>query len=300
MWASVSPLALATIPSRMVTADTEPVSVASRVPWFAEHKPDFRPSWVVEEGNAILAWLSFSSFYGRPAYAKTAELSIYVHEDHRNRGLGSYLLPPRDGGGAGRHGRSSGQRPARARRGAGRSRRCRGHRRPHRAVARSEHRRGHCRSPAAETASAYRDYLDATRFPRTARGRRPRVDRDLGDLRGCVRRPVSRPELPGRPAIGGTLRRRLRAAHGAQRLRGRRREHGPPLCASRGRRARPIAGTPESVADQILAFRDEVGEFGTLLYTGHDWADPALAKRSMELMANEVWPRVYSEGDPCA
>jgi alkanesulfonate monooxygenase SsuD/methylene tetrahydromethanopterin reductase-like flavin-dependent oxidoreductase (luciferase family) len=53
-----------------------------------------------------------------------------------------------------------------------------------------------------------------------------------------------------------------------------------------------IAGTPESVADQILEFRNEVGAFGTLLYTGHDWADPALARRSMELMANEVLPRI--------
>ena len=33
-----------------------------------------------------------------------------------------------------------------------------------------------------------------------------------------------------------------------------------------------IAGTPQSVADQILAFRHDVGAFGTLLYTGHDWA----------------------------
>jgi alkanesulfonate monooxygenase SsuD/methylene tetrahydromethanopterin reductase-like flavin-dependent oxidoreductase (luciferase family) len=53
-----------------------------------------------------------------------------------------------------------------------------------------------------------------------------------------------------------------------------------------------IAGTPQSVADQILAFREEVGAFGTLLYTGHDWVDPALARRSMELMANEVRPRI--------
>jgi alkanesulfonate monooxygenase SsuD/methylene tetrahydromethanopterin reductase-like flavin-dependent oxidoreductase (luciferase family) len=53
-----------------------------------------------------------------------------------------------------------------------------------------------------------------------------------------------------------------------------------------------IAGTPESVAEQILAFRREVGEFGTLLYTGHDWVEPALARRSMELMAREVIPRV--------
>lgn len=53
-----------------------------------------------------------------------------------------------------------------------------------------------------------------------------------------------------------------------------------------------IAGSPEGVADQILAFRKEVGAFGTLLYTGHDWADPALARRSMELTAKEVWPRI--------
>jgi alkanesulfonate monooxygenase SsuD/methylene tetrahydromethanopterin reductase-like flavin-dependent oxidoreductase (luciferase family) len=53
-----------------------------------------------------------------------------------------------------------------------------------------------------------------------------------------------------------------------------------------------IAGTPESVANQILSFRTEVGAFGTLLYTGHDWAEPALARRSMELMVNEVWPRI--------
>lgn len=55
-----------------------------------------------------------------------------------------------------------------------------------------------------------------------------------------------------------------------------------------------IAGTPESVAEQIRAFREEVGEFGTLLYTGHDWTDPVLACRSMELMASEVLPRLES------
>jgi alkanesulfonate monooxygenase SsuD/methylene tetrahydromethanopterin reductase-like flavin-dependent oxidoreductase (luciferase family) len=53
-----------------------------------------------------------------------------------------------------------------------------------------------------------------------------------------------------------------------------------------------IAGTVESVVEQILHFRDEVGPFGTLLYTGHDWADQRLARRSMELMATEVMPRV--------
>jgi alkanesulfonate monooxygenase SsuD/methylene tetrahydromethanopterin reductase-like flavin-dependent oxidoreductase (luciferase family) len=58
-----------------------------------------------------------------------------------------------------------------------------------------------------------------------------------------------------------------------------------------------IAGTPESVAEQILAFRRSVGAFGTLLYTGHDWSDPALARRSMELMAREVIPRINRAPD---
>jgi alkanesulfonate monooxygenase SsuD/methylene tetrahydromethanopterin reductase-like flavin-dependent oxidoreductase (luciferase family) len=53
-----------------------------------------------------------------------------------------------------------------------------------------------------------------------------------------------------------------------------------------------IAGTVNSVVDQILAFREEIGPFGTLVYTGHDWRDAALGKRSMQLMAEEVMPRV--------
>ena len=53
-----------------------------------------------------------------------------------------------------------------------------------------------------------------------------------------------------------------------------------------------IHGTPKQVAEQILAFRDEVGPFGTLLYAGHDWVDPGLAKASMRLMADDVMPAV--------
>jgi alkanesulfonate monooxygenase SsuD/methylene tetrahydromethanopterin reductase-like flavin-dependent oxidoreductase (luciferase family) len=53
-----------------------------------------------------------------------------------------------------------------------------------------------------------------------------------------------------------------------------------------------IYGTPESVADQLLAFQDEVGPFGTLLYAGKDWKDPELGRQSMILMAEKVMPRV--------
>jgi alkanesulfonate monooxygenase SsuD/methylene tetrahydromethanopterin reductase-like flavin-dependent oxidoreductase (luciferase family) len=53
-----------------------------------------------------------------------------------------------------------------------------------------------------------------------------------------------------------------------------------------------ICGSVNSVVDQLLAFRETAGDFGTLLYCGHDWADPALARRSMELMAEKVMPAV--------
>jgi alkanesulfonate monooxygenase SsuD/methylene tetrahydromethanopterin reductase-like flavin-dependent oxidoreductase (luciferase family) len=53
-----------------------------------------------------------------------------------------------------------------------------------------------------------------------------------------------------------------------------------------------IAGTVNNVVDQILAFREKTGDFGTLVYACHDWIDPALGKRSMELMAEKVMPAV--------
>jgi phosphinothricin acetyltransferase len=82
-----------TIPSRMVTADTEPVSVYSREKWFDEHNPSKRPLWVVEnESNEIIGWVSFQSFYGRPAYSATVEISIYLETKQRGKGLGKRIL----------------------------------------------------------------------------------------------------------------------------------------------------------------------------------------------------------------
>lgn len=53
-----------------------------------------------------------------------------------------------------------------------------------------------------------------------------------------------------------------------------------------------LAGTVDSVVEQILAFREQVGDFGNLVYAGHDWMEPALSKQSMELFATQVMPRV--------
>ncbi len=53
-----------------------------------------------------------------------------------------------------------------------------------------------------------------------------------------------------------------------------------------------IRGGVGRVVEEILKLREQAGPFGTLLYCGHDWADERLSRRSMELMAQEVMPRV--------
>jgi alkanesulfonate monooxygenase SsuD/methylene tetrahydromethanopterin reductase-like flavin-dependent oxidoreductase (luciferase family) len=53
-----------------------------------------------------------------------------------------------------------------------------------------------------------------------------------------------------------------------------------------------ITGTAGSVVEQILALREKTGDFGELVYAGLDWVDPELARRSMQLMATEVMPKV--------
>jgi phosphinothricin acetyltransferase len=81
-----------TVAGRMVTADTEPVSVESRSAWFREHDPSFRPLWMMREEDNDIGWISFQSFYGRPAYNATAEISIYLDQTYRGKGYGLFGL----------------------------------------------------------------------------------------------------------------------------------------------------------------------------------------------------------------
>lgn len=82
-----------TILSRMVTADTEPVTVIEKLAWFNEHNEQTRPLWVItEQGEDIIGWVSFVDFYGRPAYNGTAEISIYLYSDCRGKGYGKLVL----------------------------------------------------------------------------------------------------------------------------------------------------------------------------------------------------------------
>jgi phosphinothricin acetyltransferase len=78
--------------TRISTALFDPVTVEERLPWFHRHSPDQFPLWVAETDGVIGGWLSFHEFIRRPAYAGAAEISIYVHENFRRRGIGRALL----------------------------------------------------------------------------------------------------------------------------------------------------------------------------------------------------------------
>ncbi len=81
----------AAIPTRLATADLTPVSVESRRDWFRSHS-DRYPVWVMTEHGQIIGWLSFQMFYGRIAYHKTAEVSIYIAPTYQSQGVGTTLL----------------------------------------------------------------------------------------------------------------------------------------------------------------------------------------------------------------
>lgn len=81
-----------TVAGRLVTADLQPVSVTSKLQWFNSHNNRTRPLWKINANNEYAGWMSFNSFYGRPAYEGTVEVSIYLEEKFRGKGLGKACL----------------------------------------------------------------------------------------------------------------------------------------------------------------------------------------------------------------
>ena len=82
----------ASIPGRMATADTAPVTVAQREEWFRAFDPASRPLWIYEIDGAPAGWLGLRSFYGRPAYHRTVESAVYVSPGQQRRGIARALL----------------------------------------------------------------------------------------------------------------------------------------------------------------------------------------------------------------
>lgn len=80
------------IASRISTAQLEPVPLDCRRDWFRAHSPEQYPIWVTELDGIIAGWLSFREFLPRCAYRGTVEISVYVSEKFRRRGIGRNFL----------------------------------------------------------------------------------------------------------------------------------------------------------------------------------------------------------------
>ncbi|KLD57540.1 hypothetical protein WP50_33145 [Lactiplantibacillus plantarum] len=74
------------VPSHQVTADLKPVTVEQRRNWFLSHTPEHYPLWVVVKDDSVVGWVSLSPFYGRAAYAKTTEISVYLDRSVQGQG----------------------------------------------------------------------------------------------------------------------------------------------------------------------------------------------------------------------
>src|SRR5690349_18629866 len=82
----------AAILTRVSTAQLETVTIKARRNWLKDHSPDRHPFWVLEIDGEIAGWLTLKSFLPRTAYRDSAEVSVYVDEKFRRRGVGRALL----------------------------------------------------------------------------------------------------------------------------------------------------------------------------------------------------------------
>lgn len=87
------------IPSYQITGDLEIADRTTRQGWFDFHLSSEKyPLWVVEDknevanSNRIAGWFSFSPFYERPAFACSAEISLYLDEQAKGKGYGSKII----------------------------------------------------------------------------------------------------------------------------------------------------------------------------------------------------------------
>ena len=73
------------------TFDTEPKSLEEQEVWFSSHDHKYLVL-VAEEDGKVIGWASLSKWSDRCAYSDTAEISLYVDEKERGKGIGRKLL----------------------------------------------------------------------------------------------------------------------------------------------------------------------------------------------------------------
>jgi phosphinothricin acetyltransferase len=73
------------------TFDVKPKTISEQILWFKEHNSNY-PIIVAEKEEEIAGWASLSLWSDRCAYSKTAEISIYIKEKYRGKGIGKKII----------------------------------------------------------------------------------------------------------------------------------------------------------------------------------------------------------------
>lgn len=78
---------------RFQTAHLKPKNLDEMSLWWKEHNSSRWPVFVIELADRVVGYVSLSAYRsGREAFAKTAEVSYYLHADFQNGGLGGDLM----------------------------------------------------------------------------------------------------------------------------------------------------------------------------------------------------------------
>jgi len=74
----------------VATFDTETKTAEGQRGWFEKHG-ETHPILVAVQGGVVAGWASLSAWSDRCAYSETAEVSLYIDENHRGKGIGRKL-----------------------------------------------------------------------------------------------------------------------------------------------------------------------------------------------------------------
>ena len=76
----------------VATLDLEPRTLPEWQEWFDAHKTSEHCIFVGLMDDVVVGYASLSPYRTKDAFKSTVELSIYIHQDHRGKGVASKLM----------------------------------------------------------------------------------------------------------------------------------------------------------------------------------------------------------------
>ncbi|MBB4423801.1 phosphinothricin acetyltransferase [Bradyrhizobium sp. CIR48] len=79
-------------PGVFATSQVSPDTPSERLAWLEQHQGPYAAFVYQDDSRKTIAWCSLNAFSVRPEYIELPEVSFYVDEKHRRRGIGKLML----------------------------------------------------------------------------------------------------------------------------------------------------------------------------------------------------------------